>query len=320
MIRMSLRRPVAVAMTYTAVALLGLRAWQNIPVEMLPDTQLPQLTVTGTWRGASPETLEAFLTAPLEATIQQISGVEKIVSESFEQQGLGTAEIRIEFDRDTDMDFARLDLSERLATLEEELPPGVDRVQVSQYVPEEFQQQSQPFLYYTFTGPYTREALRQHLEDVVQDELGQVNGVALVQVFGGRDRRLEVNLDEAKIAALGLDPRDVGQSIRDLDLVREAGAIRQGDDELAITIVNRPANADDVRTAVITAVGGTPVRVSDVASVHDTYEEAQSYSRIAGRPSVGFTIVKGVGVNTVRVADAVKARLAQLERLSPFGT
>ena len=119
MIRMSLRRPVAVAMTYTAVALLGVRAWQNIPVEMLPDTQLPQLTVTGTWRGASPETLEAFLTAPLEATIQQISGVEKIVSESFEQQGLGTAEIRIEFDRDTDMDFARLDLSERLATLEE---------------------------------------------------------------------------------------------------------------------------------------------------------------------------------------------------------
>ena len=320
MIRMSLRRPVAVAMTYMAVALLGIRAWQNIPVEMLPDTQLPQLTVTGTWRGASPETLEAFLTAPLEATIQQISGVEKIVSESFEQQGLGTAEIRIEFDRDTDMDFARLDLSERLATLEEELPPGVDRVVVSQYVPEEFQQQSQPFLYYTFTGPYTREALRQHLEDVIQDELGQVPGVALVRVFGGRDRRLEINLDEMEIAALGLDPREVGESIRDLDLVREVGAIREGDDELTLTIVNRPANADDVRNAVITAVGGTPVRVSDVASVHDTYEEAQSYSRINGQAAVGFRVVKGIGVNTVRVADAVKARLAELERFSPYGS
>ena len=319
MIRMSLRRPVAVAMTYMAVALLGIRAWQNIPVEMLPDTQLPQLTVTGTWPGASPETLEAFLTAPLEAAIQQVSGVEKIVSESFEQQGMGTADIQIEFDRDTDMDFARLDLAERLATLEEELPPGVDGVVVSQYVPEEFEQQSQPFLYYTFTGPYTREALRQHLEDIVQDELGQVGGVALVQVFGGRDRRLEIELDQAEIAALGLDPRDVGQSIRDLDLVREAGAIREGDDELTITIVNRPANAEDVRTAIITAVGGTPVRVSDVASVHDTYEEARSYSRINGRPSVGFTVVKGVGVNTVRVADAVKARLTQLERLSPYG-
>ena len=320
MIRMSLRRPVAVAMTYTAVSLLGVAAWRNIPIEMLPDTQLPQLTVTGTWRGASPETLEAFLTAPLEATIQQVQGVEKIVSESFEQQGIGTAEIRIEFDRDTDMDFARLDLSERIATLEEALPPGVDRVTVSQYVPEEFQQQSQPFLYYTFTGPYTPEALRQHLEDVVQDELGQVGGVALVRVFGGRDRRLEIDLDEVALAALGLDPREVGQSIRDLDLVQEAGAIREGDDQRTITIVNRPANAEDVRNAVITAVGGTAVRVSDIASVHDTYEEAQSYSRIDGRPSVGFTVVKGVGVNTVRVADAVKARLAELERLSPYGT
>jgi HAE1 family hydrophobic/amphiphilic exporter-1 len=317
---MSLRRPVAVAMTYTAVALLGASAWQKIPIEMLPDTQLPQLTVTGTWRGASPETLEAFLTAPLEATIQQVQGVEKIVSESFEQQGMGTAEIRIEFDRDTDMDFARLDLSERLATLEEELPPGVDRVNVSQYVPEEFQQQSQPFLYYTFTGPYTREALRQHLEDVVQDELGQVGGVALVSVFGGRDRRLEINLDEEEIAALGLDAREVGESIRELDLVQEAGAIREGDDQYTITIVNRPASAEDVRNAVITAVGGTLVRVSDIASVHDTYEEARSYSRIDSQPSVGFQVVKGVGVNTVRVADAVKARLAELERLSPYGT
>jgi HAE1 family hydrophobic/amphiphilic exporter-1 len=317
---MSLRRPVAVAMTYTAVALLGVSAWQKIPIEMLPDTQLPQLTVTGTWRGASPETLEAFLTAPLEATIQQVQGVEKIVSESFEQQGMGTAEIRIEFDRDTDMDFARLDLSERLATLEEELPPGVDRVNVSQYVPEEFQQQSQPFLYYTFTGPYTREALRQHLEDVVQDELGQVGGVALVRVFGGRDRRLEINLDEEEIAALGLDAREVGESIRQLDLVQEAGAIRDGDDQYTITIVNRPASAEDVRNAVITAVGGTPVRVSDIASVHDTYEEARSYSRIDSQPSVGFQVVKGVGVNTVRVADAVKARLAELERLSPYAT
>jgi len=68
MIRMSIRRPVAVAMAYGAVALLGAFAWRHIPLELLPDTRLPQLTVTGSWRGASPETTEAFLTAPLEAS------------------------------------------------------------------------------------------------------------------------------------------------------------------------------------------------------------------------------------------------------------
>ena len=153
MIGMSLRRPVAVAMTYAAVALLGVAAWRNIPIELLPDTELPRLNVTGSWRGASPETVEAFLTAPLESAIQQVRGVERIVSESFEQQGMGTAQITVEFQRDVDMDFARLDLSERIATLEESLPPGVGRVAVSQYVPDEFQEQNSPFLLYTFTGP-----------------------------------------------------------------------------------------------------------------------------------------------------------------------
>ena len=320
MIRMSLRRPVAVAMTYTAVALLGVAAWRNIPIEVLPDTSLPRLSVTGSWAGASPETVEAFLTAPLESTIQQIGGVERIISTSYEIQGTGTAQIDIFFQRDTDMDFARLDLSERIATLEETLPPGVRQVLVSQYVPEEFQQQNSPFLMYTFTGPYTLEALRSHLDDVVAPEIAQVDGVSQVRVFGGRDRRLEIELDEQAIGSLGLDPVTVQRAISNLDLVGEAGVIREGDSERTITIMNRPASAEDVRNAIITAVGGTPVRVSDIATVFDTYEEPRQLSRIDRQAAVGFEVLKDVGVNTVRTAQEVKVRLAELERLKPFGT
>jgi HAE1 family hydrophobic/amphiphilic exporter-1 len=320
MIRLSIRRPVAVAMTYTAVALLGVAAWRNIPIELLPDTQLPRLSVKASWRGASPETVEAFLTSPLESTIQQVQGVEKITSESFEENGVGSADIQVEFARGTDMDFARLDLSERLSTLEEDLPPGADRVVVEQYVPEEFQEQNRPFLRYTFTGPYTLEALRRHVDDVVAPEISQVEGVGVVRVSGGRERRLEVQLDGQKIAALGLDPWTVRQRIQELDLVREVGSVRRGNEERTITIINRPGSAEDVRNAVITAAGGTPVRVSDIATVHDSYEEAKTFSRINGRPSVTFVVTKAIGANTVRVADDVKDRVAAVERLNPYGT
>ncbi len=320
MIRMSLRRPVAVAMTYAAVALLGVAAWQNIPIELLPDTELPRLTVTGSWRGASPETVEAFLTAPLESAIQQVRGVERIVSESFEEQGMGTAQIAVEFQRDVDMDFARLDLSERIATLEETLPAGVGRVSVSQYVPDEFQDQNSPFLLYTFTGPYTLEALRRHLDEVVVPEITQVDGVSLVQVFGGRERRLEIELDEEEIGALGLDPLSVQRAIADLDLVREAGVVRQGSTERTITIQNRPASADDVRNAVISSAGGTPIRVRDIATVRDTYEQARALWRIDGQAAVSFEVFKGIGVNTVRTAEAVRDRISELETLHPFGS
>jgi HAE1 family hydrophobic/amphiphilic exporter-1 len=319
MIRLSIRRPVAVAMTYTAVALLGAAAWRNIPIELLPDTELPRLTVRGIWRGASPETVEAFLTSPLESVIQQVQGVEKIVSESFETNGMGTAEIEVEFARDTDMDFARLELSERIATLEEDLPPEADRVVVEQYVPEEFQEQNRPFIRYTFTGPYTLEALRRHVDDIVAPEIAQVDGVGVVRVSGGRERRLEIHLDENQIAALGLDPWTVRQRIQELDLVREAGVIRQGASERTITIVNRPGSAEDVRNAVLTSARGTPVRVADIASVHDTYEEARRYSRINGRPAVTFVVTKEAGANTVRAADGVKAQVAELENLNPYG-
>ena len=320
MIRMSIRRPVAVAMAYAAVALLGVAAWRNIPIELLPDTQLPRLKVTGRWRGASPETVEAFLTSPLESVIQQVKGVEKIVSDSYEENGMGTASIDVEFTRDTDMDFARLDLSERIATLEEELPPGTERVVVEPYVPEEFQEQNKPFLRYTLTGPYTLEALRDHVDDVLAPEIQQVDGVGVVRVSGGRKRRLEIELDEAEIAGLGLDPATVRRKIQELDMQKEVGAVREGDRQRAITIVNRPESAEDVRNAVLMAAGGTPVRVGDVATVHDRFEEAQSYYRINGRPAVSFSVTKEIGANTVRVADAVKGRIAELEPFNPYGT
>jgi len=137
-IRLAIRRPVAISMTYLAVALLGLAAWRNIAVELLPDTELPRLYVSASWWGASPETTEALLTSPLEAAIQLVRGVEKIESHSWEENARGQARITVEFARGTGMDFARLDLSERLAALQPDLPPGATRPQISGYLPREF--------------------------------------------------------------------------------------------------------------------------------------------------------------------------------------
>ena len=136
MIRLAVRRPVAVTMAYAAVTLLGVAAWRGLPVELLPNTELPRLTVTASWPGASPETVEAFLTAPLEAVLQQVRGVERIESVSQE----GNARVSLEFDADADMQFVRLELSERLATLERDLPAGVRGPWVQAYVPDEFRE------------------------------------------------------------------------------------------------------------------------------------------------------------------------------------
>lgn len=319
MIRFSIRRPIAVAMAYLAVSLLGVAAWVLVPIELLPETELPRLSVSASWPGASPEATEAFLTSPLEAAIQQVRGVEKVSSTSEERNGTGTATISVEFARGTDMDFVRLELSERLAALDEDLPDGARRPVVESYVPEEFQDQNRPFLRYTVTGPYTVESLRKHVDDDIAPELRQVDGVADVGAQGGRERMLEIEVDEKKALALGLDPVDIGRRIRDLEFVRESGVVREGGTEYTLAIRNRAESPTEVRRLPLLTDRGRLVRLEDVAVVRDTYEDPFSYYRIDAQPAVSFVVQKEIGTNAVEVADRVKAHLDSLAPTHPRG-
>jgi len=319
MIRFSIRRPVAVAMGYLALALLGVASWVKMPVELLPETELPRLRVTAGWRGASPETTEAFLTSPVEGAVQQVRGVEKVESVSEERNGEGIATVDVQFTRGTDMNFARLDLSERLAALEDQLPQGARHPQVQPYVPAEFEKQRKPFLLYTITGPYTVEALRRHVDEELAPDLRQVPGVADVRAWGGRDRVLEVELDETRILALGLDPELVRTRVQQLEFVREAGAVRQGGMLYTVAIRERPRSVAEIRRMPLLTDQGRLVRLQDVAAVRDTYDDPQGCYRIDGAPAVSFQLFKETGTNVVEVAERVKARLRETRGSLPAG-
>jgi hydrophobic/amphiphilic exporter-1 (mainly G- bacteria), HAE1 family len=319
MIRLAIRRPVAIAMAYIAVALLGVAAWRNIPIEHLPDTTLPRLHVSAAWPGASPEATEAFVTSPLEAAIQQVRGVERVTSTSDHRNGRGFASIQIEFVRGTPMEFARLDLSERIVALERELPRDVQGPWVQAYVPPELRDRERPFLQYTITGPYTVEALRAHVDDVIAPELRRLDGVADVSVEGGRRRLLEVELDENRVRALGLELERVRRAIRELEYVREAGIVNVGGRMHTLALRHEIASAADVRRLPLLTDRGRIVRLGDVATVHDTFEDPEQHYRVDGQPAVSFIVHRRSGTNSVAVADRAKAAVDDLAPLHPAG-
>ncbi|HEX5870482.1 MAG TPA: efflux RND transporter permease subunit, partial [Longimicrobium sp.] len=271
--------------------------------------------ISASWPGASPEVTEAFLTSPIEAAVQQVRGVEKVTSTSREESG----QVEVQFGREVDMDFARLELSEKLAALDETLPEDAGRPLVEPYVPEEFESQSRPFLRYTLTGPVTTEALRTVLDETVGPELRQVEGVADVQGFGGRDRVLEVALDERKILALGLTPDAVRQKVASLEDVREAGLVNRGGMLYTLAVRESAGSAARIRRLPLLTDQGRVVRLEDVAVVRDTYEEPRTFYRIDGQPAVSFVVVKEIGTNVVQVADDAKARMALLQARLPGG-
>ena len=199
MIDLSINRPIATAAIYIALVALGAYSFRLIPVELLPDVDYPRLTINASWGGASPEAMEAFVTSPLESTAQQVRGVRKITStSSSDDRGTGsTSQIDVEFERSVRMDFARLDLSERISALREELPPGV-LPQVQPYVPREFSDEEQAFLSYQIRGPYTFGRLAELAEDEIQPALAAVDGVASVTIRGDEQREVSIELDGEK--------------------------------------------------------------------------------------------------------------------------
>jgi HAE1 family hydrophobic/amphiphilic exporter-1 len=317
MIKLSINRPTTIAMIYIAIAAVGIASFIDIPVELLPDVDYPQLNIDTRWPGASPEVVEAFLTAPLESAAQQVEGVYKIVSESSEAR----SEITVEFNRGTDMDFARLDLGERIQAIRDELPPDV-RPQVQAYVPREFQMGERVDMRYTLTGTYTFEHLRAYAEEELRPLLVALDGVEEVAVRGGDDREIRIELDRQRMESLGVRPYDIAQALGSAELVRTAGKLLRGNTEWVVTIRNDVAVVADLESLIIvpdTLGAGEVVRVRDVAKVRDTTADPIWYFRIDGQPAIGISLIRGVGTNALRVAEAIEIKIGELEAQLPPG-
>jgi hydrophobic/amphiphilic exporter-1 (mainly G- bacteria), HAE1 family len=143
--------------------------------------------------------------------------------------------------------------------------------------------------------------------------------VAGVQAFGGRARVLEIALDERRILALGLTPDAVRVAVRGLEDVREAGRVEQGGTQYAVAIREYAGSAERIRRLPLLTDRGRLVRLEDVATVRDTYEQPRSLYRIDGQPAVSFQVVKETGTNVVQAADRVKAAVAGIQPRLPGG-
>jgi len=318
-IDLSIKRPVATAAIYVALVALGVYSFRLIPVELLPDVDYPRLTVNASWGGASPEAMEAFVTSPLESAAQQVKGVRKITSTSrADPRGTGSmTEIDIEFDRNARMDFAQLDLSERFASMRDELPPAV-YPQIQPYVPREFSDEEQRFLSYQLHGPYTFSRLAEVAEEEIEPVLASVDGVAGVTIWGDVDREVSIELNREKLEALGITPEEVEQRIRDLSTLRAPGSLVLEGRQVTLAVRTRVNRVTELEDLVILQRPEGAVRLRDLGTVREQTADATSYFRINGQPTISIFVTRESGTNAVRVADAVKEAIVPLaERMPP---
>ncbi len=320
MIDLAIRRPVATSAVYIALFALGVYSFRLIPVEALPDLEYPRLNVYATWAGASPEATEAFVTAPLEAVIRQVGGVERIVSESrADRRGTGSsAVIQVEFERDARMEFARLEMSERINSVRDDLPEGV-AIDIPQYLPPDLVLEAQDLLVYGLTGPYTSARLTEIAEREIAVALRGVSGVSDVGVRGGDERELLVELDRGRLEALGILPQGIARRISELSEPRSPGSVELDGTQYAIAVRTRALTVPDIEQMVVLARPGGPVRVRDLGQVRDQVADPRGLWRINGQPAISLSIARQSGTNVISVSDRVKAELERLVAVLPPG-
>ncbi|RKY72246.1 MAG: hypothetical protein DRP97_00930, partial [Candidatus Latescibacterota bacterium] len=307
----SVERPVTILMIALIIIVLGILFFSKLGLDLLPEIEYPIVSVVTTYSGVTSEDIEELLTKPIEDVVSTIKGVKSV--KSFSQEGLSV--VMVEFNWGVDLDSAAQDVRDKLDLIQDFLPADADRPLVVK-----LDVGAMPVLGYGVTSKNldTLE-LRHLLEDNIKDKLERLDGVASVQIMGGREREILVSLDKSLLESYNLTQSQVIQTLRGENINISGGHIIEGIQEFALRTVGEYKNLEEIRNTVLCVKAGAPVYLKDVAEIIDTCKEERSYSRTNKKDSVLLLINKQSGSNTKKVADQVIKELPKLRKNLPSG-
>ena len=297
---LSIRRPVLVLVVNLLVVLAGLSALLAVEVRELPDVDRPVVSVRVDFPGASPETMDAEVISLLEGAVARVSGIERIRSASEENNG----RIFVEFRPGTDIDSAASDIREAVSRVSRRLPDRVEQVVV---IKADDDAQAVVSLA-VMSESLTEERLTRVVEKDIVPMLIAIEGVADVQLSGNRQRVLRVALDPMRLTSFGLSVGDVAAALRQAPFDVPAGSFRSAEQQLIVRADATAVDAAQISDIIIR----DSVRVGDVANVYFGPEDADSLSRLNGRPVLGLNVLRQANSNTIEISDGIMATVERI--------
>lgn len=307
----SVRRPITGIMIFLALTLLGVYAFTQLKLDMLPDIEFPMVAVITTYTGAGPEEVEQLVTRPIEEAMSSVESVEDVNSQSKD----GVSLVLVKFAWGTDMDVAEQNVRKNLEVYADDaLPEDVEKPLSFAFDPS-----MQPVLFMAVNAPGTAQAVRKLADDEIAPYLSRVDGVAAAEVLGGVKREIQVRVRPDWLQAYKIPVSQVVGALRGANVVIPGGNLDQGNMELGITTNAEFTNVDQIRDVVVGQAGGAPVHLRDVAEVADTFEEQTQIVRANSHPAVMIAVRKQSDANTVQVVRKIRAALGKLEAQLPEG-
>lgn len=304
MIETFIKRPVFTTMFILVLIVFGIRAYPGLGVDLYPDVDLPMVGVTVTYEGTAPEEMETLVTKPIESRVSQVSGIKTITSTIRE----GYSQTVLEFEIGTDPRQMASEVREKVAGVRKRLPDDIDEPVVQR-----FDMASQAIASYSFSSDKRSTGeIRRIVNDVLIDGLQMLEGVADVQIYGSGDRAMKVHVKSEKLNQYGISFQTVLQKVNSANINTPGGKVRDDNNTITVRTIGKLNTIDDFKKIVVANKDGKPIRLTDVADVEDSWEDAESFSRTNGIPSVMMAVRKQSRTNTVEVIDLVNKELAKM--------
>ncbi len=304
----SAARPVLTCMLTLIVVVIGLVALSRTRIDLLPDIELPSITIQTEYEGASPQVMERLITQIVEEIVATVPGVKEITSQSAE----GVSNVQVTFVWGTDIDTASLDVRGKLEDEIDELPEEIVRPSIRKFDITSF-----PVLLLGISSDLDPVELTQLIEDHIRHRFSRIPDVAQVDVWGGFNREVRIELDPDRIKALSLPMQDILRAVRDANLDLPAGQLEQGRYEIILRAPAEFTSLDQIRETVVAVREKGAITIGQIAQVRDTYRKLTRIERINGERGIRMAVRKQANANTVEVSRRVLEEVESINREFP---
>lgn len=300
------RRPILALVLNLLIIIAGFAAYQGIEVRELPDVDRPVVTVRADYTGATPESIDSQVTAVIESAVSRVQGVTSISSTS----SFGSARVTIEFSSSTNLDTAAMDVRDAVAGIINQLPKDMeDEPRVVKA-----DDDATPVVQMSVSSSKMSESeLTDLVNNVIEDKLAAVEGVAAANSYGLRARTIEVRVNQVALAARGLSLDDLITVIGKAAVTTPSGALENTSQQLLVRAEAPLSTPDDVSALEI----NPQTKVKDVAFVRWGFEDATALTRINGQAAIGIDIIRQAQANTIDISNGVRAAIEELRKTLP---
>ena len=306
----SIRRPVLAIVINAVIVLIGVIAYTRLPIRLIPNVDVPVVTVNTSYPGASAQVIESQVTQPIEDALSGVEGIEYMQSVSREQ----SSQVTIRFRLNRDPDGAASDVRDRVAQARQYLPD-----EVNEPIIQKQEADQQPIIYLAFSSDrHSQVEIADYAETLVKDRVQTIPGVAQAQVYSST-YAMRVWLNPQRLAGFGLTPTDVENALRKQNVEIPAGRVEGSQREFTVLSETDLKTPEQFGNVILADVDGTLVRLRDVAKVELGQQEERFRARYNGKNAVPLGIVKQAVANPLDISNALETMLPQITAVLPEG-